>query len=258
LRTERIIEEDPEVIAYLERIDPIRYSADIHNLKWERDYLDFYVCKGEHGEIKSHVSMFKASEATYVSIYGDDEPSIKPLVGMIPKSHAIVEASPQTAEFIGKWIAPTASSKDSWMIVKRGEEKLVSPDAAKRLSVENAETCAQFPSWPISAEWARVRLARDHVFGIFDEGKLVSVASVIARTPQTALLAGVETLEPYRGKGYATMAVSAATRDALKESETASLFVRSDNGPAIKIYEKLGYRKIGEGVWLDLGTGLLL
>jgi predicted GNAT family acetyltransferase len=50
--------------------------------------------------------------------------------------------------------------------------------------------------------------------------------------------------------------VSAVTQEALKNAEAAALFVRSDNYPAIKAYEKIGYKKIGEKAWIDVGTGL--
>jgi predicted GNAT family acetyltransferase len=61
-----------------------------------------------------------------------------------------------------------------------------------------------------------------------------------------------ETLEKYRGRGYATLAVSAALEDALKKvSETSSLFVRKDNLSAIRIYEKLGFKKVGGGGYVD-------
>jgi predicted GNAT family acetyltransferase len=46
------------------------------------------------------------------------------------------------------------------------------------------------------------------------------------------------------------------TEEALKNAEAAALFVRSDNYPAIKAYEKIGYKKIGEKLWVDVGTGL--
>ncbi len=52
------------------------------------------------------------------------------------------------------------------------------------------------------------------------------------------------------------MATSAVTEEALRCAETAALFVRSDNHPAIKVYEKIGYRKIGEKLWVDVETGL--
>lgn len=57
-------------------------------------------------------------------------------------------------------------------------------------------------------------------------------------------------------QGYATLATSAITEEALGSAEAAALFVRSDNYPAVSVYEKIGYRKIGEKVWVDVGTGL--
>ncbi|MGB8781077.1 MAG: GNAT family N-acetyltransferase, partial [Candidatus Bathyarchaeia archaeon] len=60
----------------------------------------------------------------------------------------------------------------------------------------------------------------------------------------------------YRNKGYALLATSAVTEEALRQAEAAALFVRSDNYPAIRVYEKIGYRKIGERLWIDVGTGL--
>jgi predicted GNAT family acetyltransferase len=46
------------------------------------------------------------------------------------------------------------------------------------------------------------------------------------------------------------------TEEALKNADVAALFARSDNLAAIKVYERIGYRKIGEKVWVDVGTGL--
>jgi hypothetical protein len=69
------------------------------------------------------------------------------------------------------------------------------------------------------------------------------------------MIGGVYTRPDHRNKGYATLATSAITREALEKSESAALFVRSDNYPAIRAYEKIGYEKIGEKLWVDVGTG---
>jgi hypothetical protein len=69
------------------------------------------------------------------------------------------------------------------------------------------------------------------------------------------MIGGVYTLPNHRNKGYATLATSAITQEALENSEAAALFVRSDNYPAIKAYGKIGYKKIGEKLWVDVGTG---
>ena len=41
----------------------------------------------------------------------------------------------------------------------------------------------------------------------------------------------------------------------LEVAEKAALFVRSNNYPAIRVYEKIGYRKISEKIWLMLEQG---
>jgi predicted GNAT family acetyltransferase len=69
------------------------------------------------------------------------------------------------------------------------------------------------------------------------------------------MIGGVYTHPNHRKKGYATLATSAVTEEALKNAEAAALFVRSDNYPAIKAYEKIGYKKVGEKVWVDVETG---
>ncbi|MDH5447562.1 MAG: hypothetical protein OEY24_04910 [Candidatus Bathyarchaeota archaeon] len=40
---------------------------------------------------------------------------------------------------------------------------------------------------------------------------------------------------------YATLATSVVTEDVLRNAETAAFLVKSDNYPAIKVYEKIDY-----------------
>jgi predicted GNAT family acetyltransferase len=94
------------------------------------------------------------------------------------------------------------------------------------------------------------------LYGVFVNGELVSYAGSFIQLPEIWMIGGVYTEPKHRNKGYATLAVSAITEHALKEAETAALFVRSDNYAAIRTYEKLGYHRIGEKLWVDIGTGL--
>lgn len=70
------------------------------------------------------------------------------------------------------------------------------------------------------------------------------------------MIGGVYTHPKHRNKGYATLATSAVTEEALRKAKAAALFVRSDNYSAIKVYEKISYKKIGEKLWIDVGTGM--
>lgn len=57
------------------------------------------------------------------------------------------------------------------------------------------------------------------------------------------LIADVETSTEHRGKGYATKLIDNLTKDVLKEKSNKGLylFVRTNNTPAIKLYEKSGF-----------------
>jgi predicted GNAT family acetyltransferase len=90
----------------------------------------------------------------------------------------------------------------------------------------------------------------------FIDDKLISYAGSFLQLPQVWMIGGVYTHPNYRNRGYATLATSAITEEALNNAGLASLFVRADNYPAIRVYEKIGYKKIGEKLWVDVGTGL--
>lgn len=66
----------------------------------------------------------------------------------------------------------------------------------------------------------------------------------------------VYTRPEYRNSGFATQVTYALTKEALEKASFAVLFVRSDNYPAIRVYTKIGYRKIDERIWFDMGTGV--
>ena len=78
-----------------------------------------------------------------------------------------------------------------------------------------------------------------------DTGDLIAVAGVhvVSTGESVAGVGNVFTREDYRGKGLAQITTSAVT-NALFEAgiETIGLNVEQDNAPAIRAYEKLGYR----------------
>ncbi|MGQ9531166.1 MAG: GNAT family N-acetyltransferase [Candidatus Bathycorpusculaceae bacterium] len=101
-------------------------------------------------------------------------------------------------------------------------------------------------------EW----VSRMPMYGVFINDELVSYAGSFLQLPQICLIDGVYTHPDHSNRGYATLATSAITEEVLKKADAASLFVRNDNYPAIRVYEKIGYKKIGEKLWVDVGTAL--
>ena len=93
------------------------------------------------------------------------------------------------------------------------------------------------------------------IFGVFIEGKLASVGSTFITVPEVWNLVGIETKAKFRQRGFATEVTSSLAARAFEETDLVTLTVLSDNMPAIKTYEKLGFLKSGNRVWIDCGAG---
>jgi predicted GNAT family acetyltransferase len=92
-----------------------------------------------------------------------------------------------------------------------------------------------------------VRVEAGNVFLWRDEGKLVSIAAIVRKTPNSAIIGIVYTPPELRGKGYASSVVSKLTEHILSSGFTkCGLFTEADNPISNSIYRKIGYEPIGE------------
>jgi ribosomal protein S18 acetylase RimI-like enzyme len=79
-----------------------------------------------------------------------------------------------------------------------------------------------------------------------EDGVVLFKAEASAWTPRAVQLAQVWTDPEARGHGYATRGLSDLIRLLLEWVPVVTLFVRSENGAAIGLYEKVGMRKVLE------------
>ncbi|HEY4442165.1 MAG TPA: GNAT family N-acetyltransferase [Candidatus Elarobacter sp.] len=77
------------------------------------------------------------------------------------------------------------------------------------------------------------------------DGSLRFQCNVGPRTAATAQLQGVWTPPEQRGNGWASLALGAIARRLFATETTLSLYVNDFNIPAIRLYEKLGFARIG-------------
>jgi predicted GNAT family acetyltransferase len=79
------------------------------------------------------------------------------------------------------------------------------------------------------------------MLGIRYDGKLVSVG-LTRFVDFGSNIGAIATDQDYQNMGYATSIVSALVQEILKNSPRALIHVLSDNGPAIHVYSKVGFK----------------
>jgi RimJ/RimL family protein N-acetyltransferase len=84
-------------------------------------------------------------------------------------------------------------------------------------------------------------------YGCFEDGRLVAVAGthVVAPEEGIAVLGNVFTAPSRRGRGLAASVTSAVTSEVLDSCRKVVLSVDPRNAPALRLYERIGYREVG-------------
>jgi GNAT superfamily N-acetyltransferase len=83
-------------------------------------------------------------------------------------------------------------------------------------------------------------------YGVFENGDLISIAGthVVSRNEGVAVVGNVFTHPRHRGKGHATLATSAVTKELLQFCELVVLTVEAQNDAAVRVYTRLGYKSV--------------
>ena len=160
---------------------------------------------------------------------------------------ALPEAGPVLAEFYD-----LAHNHREWrMVLDHACFDAVPGDCVARLGPEHADALAALyqhaaePGETVVA-FSPWQIAHGCFYGVWHGGALVATAGthVWSQAERVAAIGNVFTQPEYRGHGYATHCTAAVATDAIAAGlETIVLNVRDDNGPALHVYEKLGFRR---------------
>jgi uncharacterized protein len=126
-------------------------------------------------------------------------------------------------------------------LVRRGQPADV--DALTRLYFRSAgfETLGYYAVR--SVMMSRLTHLRTHLAEL--DGTVVAAAATTAETPAAAMIGGVWTAPPLRGRGLSTAVVASLARELLRERRRPYLFYLADNAPAARVYAKIGFRITG-------------
>ena len=258
--------EHGEAILGLARKDPILNAFIIYDWLELRGtpYCDFYVALGRSsGSVEAACAVYHDRRFDSLVFCGSPEGVEAILTEVGPEKAVLPRVRPEELGAVLRALGPRAGPIYDVLLMAcdRGSFRPLEAQDVVRLGPGHAELYRDFMAGredrplSMSLEEARRRLedqARP-VFAVLIRGRIASLATIYLRTPEVAYVGGVYTIPELRNRGLATSATSAATREALRASRVAALIVRADNRPAIRVYEKLGYRVYRRLKWICVG-----
>lgn len=117
----------------------------------------------------------------------------------------------------------------------------------ERHTAELVDFYSRIP-YAMEARFEPAMLKAGPYLGIRVDGTLASVAGtlVVSKKTRVAVLGNIATHPDHRRKGLANSVTSALCKELSSAANEIGLNVGSDNGPAIALYEKLGFQIVGE------------
>ncbi|HQY51653.1 MAG TPA: GNAT family N-acetyltransferase [Ignavibacteria bacterium] len=122
-------------------------------------------------------------------------------------------------------------------------------DYIKRLSPSDIDVISEFYKKSYPDNWFDLRmLETGKYFGYYFEDELIGVAGIHVYSPEfkVAALGNITTLSEHRGRSVCRKLTSVLCRDLFKTTDQIGLNVHSENLPAIKCYQNLGFTIAGE------------
>jgi len=249
-KVKKVDEDNKQRVIDSIKSDVVRHVFAFYDIQYEPDHTTAYAAF-ENENLKGYILIYTALE--FPSVILECESFVaQRLIEYAPENRFIVHAPPNLLPVIKSRFPNAKHYIEDWMLAKKGEihffrselvRRLYTEDDASRLA-ELLSTREERPSGTVKryVDW----ITKMPIYGVFVNDELVSYAGSFLQLPQVWMIGGVYTHPNRRNRGYATLATSTVTEEALKHAEAAALFVRSDNYPAIRVYEKIGYNKMGE------------
>lgn len=260
LKIEEINDRNRDRFIDLIKSDVIRHVFAFYDIQNDPEHTRIQA-GFENCGLRGYILTYTATDVPSV-ILECEKRIVTKLIQFAPENHFVMHTNPSFRSIIKKRFPWAKSYLENWMVLEKEKAYSLDLENAKRLSTkEDAAALAKLvldrkdrPRRNLKKylEW----VTKMPICGVYVGNELVSYAGSFIQLPQVWLIGGVYTDPRHRNMGYAQIATSAITREALKNARMAALFVRSNNIPAIRVYEKIGYCKIAEKLWVDVGTGL--
>ncbi|MGP8135536.1 MAG: GNAT family N-acetyltransferase [Thermoplasmata archaeon] len=249
---------DREWLNHAARTDPARHAYAL----WDLD----------HEPIRARFVSYRSGRMTiaYLLVWAGDPtaPMVHwvgpgaealPLLSALPPRPIVAIVPESVGDQVRKALAPVVSYSVLRLVADAsGSASAPLSPAIRPVGVLDAvrlRTWAGSEDNPLTRGYRTYDPALHAVWAAVEGDRIVGAAAAGVRLPDIWILNGIYVDPDARGHGYGTALTAAAMAAAREMGARPTLYVREDNAPARRIYERLGFRLLDRLAWIDAGAG---
>ncbi len=201
----------------------------------------------ENGKVTGVSSVFHAFSLPTIAI-GTTTRQVKTALlekalATIPDDFIILDALEETSLY-EEYATTLLSYLEHHMLLTQPKKvKANSNVHAQKATRKDLEALSTFYLEHESAAWNPIQFKTGPYYIAKHENKIVSAAGIHILTPQIAQLGNILTDKNHRQKGYSKACTNALVKELARNTRIIGLFVKTDNTPAIHMYEQIGFTK---------------
>ena len=235
---------DPAWLAGLAEADPVPHVFAIWDRQTAPEKVEF-VTHLQDGHPVAYLLIWRGRPEVPVVHWMGSAVDPEALLGALPPRPLIASVPEVLGREVLRLRGPGTLSRVLLMACDRPiPPDQLAPGRGRRLVRADApllrELATQNPG-DLTTPYASADPDIEPIFGVIERGRLAAVARIQASVPRAWIIGGVFTVPAERGRGYGREATRAAVAATVAAGARPALFVKEENGPARRIYERLGF-----------------